>query len=120
MLRCVKVLFSFAKSRSYLPKSENTEADMISKVKEAQTVTEIFKLWQMSLIKRHSRLTPFLRTLRHRPEFRGPPQCHVLKCHVSTAPQPTPEVSGGGGQFKKPRVQNAVAEQIQNLLCPGC
>ncbi len=46
-LRMVKVFFSFAKSRSYLPKSEATEAELISKVKEGNTLTEIFLPDQM-------------------------------------------------------------------------
>lgn len=41
-LRCIKVFFSFAKARSYLPKSEATEPELMSKVKQPDTVTEIF------------------------------------------------------------------------------
>jgi integrase len=47
MLRMIKVFFSFAKSRAYLPKSEATAVELLSKVKEGETKTEIFTPEQM-------------------------------------------------------------------------
>ncbi|WP_395718281.1 tyrosine recombinase XerC [Prosthecobacter sp.] len=41
--RCIKVLFSFAKSRGYLPRSEATAAEMLQLAKVGETVTEIFQ-----------------------------------------------------------------------------
>jgi len=43
MHRCVKVFFSFAKSRSYLPQSEPTAPELVPIAKEGQTKTEIFQ-----------------------------------------------------------------------------
>jgi integrase len=45
--RCVKVFFSFAKSRSYLPQSEPTAPELVPIVKEVQTKTEIFQPSEM-------------------------------------------------------------------------
>lgn len=42
LLATVRVLFSFAKKRSYLPKSEVTEAELVTKVKTGDVDTEIF------------------------------------------------------------------------------
>ena len=47
ILRMIKVFFSFAKSRAYLPKSEATAVELLSKVKEGETKTEIFTPEQM-------------------------------------------------------------------------
>ena len=41
--RCIKVLFSFAKSRGYLPASESAAAELVPLAKEAQANTEIFQ-----------------------------------------------------------------------------
>ncbi len=41
--RCIKVLFSFAKSRGYLPRSEATAAEMLPLAKAGDSVTEIFR-----------------------------------------------------------------------------
>ncbi|MFM7604206.1 MAG: hypothetical protein ACKO8Z_03275 [Prosthecobacter sp.] len=41
--RCIKVFFSFAKARSYLPASEATAAEVLSLAREGDTVTEIFR-----------------------------------------------------------------------------
>lgn len=41
--RCIKVLFSFAKSRSYLPMSEQTAAEILPLAKEGDGETEIFQ-----------------------------------------------------------------------------
>jgi integrase len=41
--RCIKVLFSFAKSRGYLPRSEATAPEMLPLAKVGDTVTEIFQ-----------------------------------------------------------------------------
>jgi integrase len=46
----IKVFFSFAKSRAYLPKSEATAVELLSKVKEGETKTEIFTPEQMELL----------------------------------------------------------------------
>jgi integrase len=50
ILRMIKVFFSFAKSRAYLPKSEATAVELLSKVKEGETKTEIFTPEQMELL----------------------------------------------------------------------
>jgi integrase len=42
LLATVRVLFSFAKKRSYLPKSEVTESELVTKVKTGDVDTEIF------------------------------------------------------------------------------
>ena len=47
MHRCVKVFFSFAKSRGYLPQSEPTAAELVPIAKEGQTKTEIFQPSEM-------------------------------------------------------------------------
>lgn len=41
-LRCLKVFFSFAKTRSYLPKGEPHAAEQLAMVKTGETKTEIF------------------------------------------------------------------------------
>ena len=41
--RCIKVLFSFAKSRGYLPVTEATAAELLSLAKVGDTQTEIFQ-----------------------------------------------------------------------------
>jgi integrase len=46
----IKVFFSFAKSRAYLPKSEATAVEVLSKVKEGETKTEIFTPEKMELL----------------------------------------------------------------------
>lgn len=43
MLRCVKVFFSFAKTCSYLPRTEASAAELVSLVKTGDTTTEIFQ-----------------------------------------------------------------------------
>jgi integrase len=45
--RCVKVFFTFAKARGYIPASEATAAEMLSLAKEVDTTTEIFQPAQM-------------------------------------------------------------------------
>jgi integrase len=42
VLRCIKVFFSFAKSRSYLPPSEATAAELVPMTKTGDTETGIF------------------------------------------------------------------------------
>jgi integrase len=46
--RCIKVFFSFAKSRGYLPQSEATAAELVPVAKEGETKTEIFQPAEMS------------------------------------------------------------------------
>ena len=46
--RCVKVFFSFAKSRGYLPQSEPTAAELVPLAKQGQTKTEIFQPAEMT------------------------------------------------------------------------
>ena len=46
--RCIKVFFSFAKSRGYLPQSEATAAELVPVAKEGETKTEIFQSAEMS------------------------------------------------------------------------
>ena len=46
--RCIKVFFSFAKSRGYLPQSEATAAELVPVAKEGETITEIFQPAEMS------------------------------------------------------------------------
>lgn len=48
LLATVRVLFSFAKQRCYLPKVEATEAEMVSKVKTGDVDTEIFTAEQFA------------------------------------------------------------------------
>jgi hypothetical protein len=45
--RCIKVFFSFAKSRGYLPQSEATAAELVPFAKEGETKTEIFQPAEM-------------------------------------------------------------------------
>lgn len=45
--RCIKVFFSFAKSRSYLAQSEATAAELVPIAKEGEMKTEIFKPGEM-------------------------------------------------------------------------
>jgi len=46
--RCIKVFFSFAKSRGYLPQSEATAAELVPIAKEGETKTEIFQPAEMT------------------------------------------------------------------------
>jgi integrase len=46
--RCIKVFFSFAKSRGYLPQSEATAAELVPIAKEGETRTEIFQPAEMT------------------------------------------------------------------------
>jgi integrase len=46
--RCIKVFFSFAKSRGYLPQSEATAAELVPVAKEGETKTEIFQPAEMT------------------------------------------------------------------------
>jgi len=43
LLATIRVLFNFAKKRSYLPKAELTEAELVTKVKTGDVDTQIFK-----------------------------------------------------------------------------
>ena len=45
--RCIKVFFSFAKSRGYLPQSEATAAELVPIAKQGETKTEIFQPAEM-------------------------------------------------------------------------
>jgi integrase len=47
MLRCIKVFFSFAKSRSYLPVSETTAAELVRMAKTGATEAGIFTPQEM-------------------------------------------------------------------------
>lgn len=46
--RCIKVFFSFAKARGYLPQSEATAAELVSVAKAGDTKTEIFQPAEMN------------------------------------------------------------------------
>ena len=61
-LQIVRTLFSFAKQRNYLPKSDTTEAERIAKVKAVAKDTEIFTPEQFETIIRAAdlRLIPML------------------------------------------------------------
>ena len=48
--RCIKVLFSFAKSRSYLPGSENTAAELVPMAKTGEIETGIFTPAEMTAL----------------------------------------------------------------------
>jgi integrase len=48
--RCIKVLFSFAKARGYLPGAEQTAAEMLPLAKEGDVETEIFTSEQIRRI----------------------------------------------------------------------
>ncbi len=50
ILTSLRTFFTFAKSRSYLPKSETTEADSLAKAKVGDTDAEIFTPSQMRLL----------------------------------------------------------------------
>jgi integrase len=43
VLRCIKVFFSFAKARGYLPSCEKTAAELVPMARTGQTETEIFQ-----------------------------------------------------------------------------
>ena len=50
MLRCIKVFFSFARSRNYLPEERNTAADSVRLVKNVSNDYSIFTPEQMETI----------------------------------------------------------------------
>ena len=50
MLRCIKVFFSFAKSRNYLPEDRSTAADPVRLVKDVSDRVSIFTPQQMETI----------------------------------------------------------------------
>jgi len=50
MLRCIKVFFSFAKSRNYLPEDRSTAADPVRLVKDVSDRVSIFTPKQMQTI----------------------------------------------------------------------
>ena len=62
MLRCIKVFFSFARSRNYLPEERNTAADAVSLVKNVSDDYSIFTPKQMETILHHAppRMIPIL------------------------------------------------------------
>jgi integrase len=62
MLTSIRTFFSWAKSQSYLPKNELTEAEAVAKVKVGDTDTRIFTPAQMKklLEKAEPRFIPFL------------------------------------------------------------
>ena len=62
MLRCIKVFFSFARSRNYLPEERNTAADSVRLVKNVSDDVTIFTPAQMEVILHAAppRLVPIL------------------------------------------------------------
>jgi len=62
VLTSIRTFFSWAKSRSYLPKNELTEAEAVAKVKVGDTDTQIFTPAQMRQLieKADARFIPFL------------------------------------------------------------
>ena len=50
MLRCIKVFFSFARSRNYLPEDRSTAADAVRLIKKVSDNTSIFTPKQMETI----------------------------------------------------------------------
>ena len=62
MLRCIKVFFSFARSRNYLPEERNTAADPVCLVKNVSDDYSIFTPKQMETILHTTppRLVPIL------------------------------------------------------------
>ena len=62
MLRCIKVFFSFARSRNYLPEERNTAADSVRLVKNVSNDYSIFTPEQMETILHNAppRLIPIL------------------------------------------------------------
>ena len=62
MLRCIKVFFSFARSRNYLPEERNTAADSVRLVKNVSNDYSIFTPKQMETILHNAppRLIPIL------------------------------------------------------------
>jgi site-specific recombinase XerD len=62
MLRCIKVFFSFARSRNYLPEERNTAADSVRLIKSVSSDYSIFTPKQMETILHAAppRLVPIL------------------------------------------------------------
>lgn len=61
-LTIIRLLFNFAKQRNYLPKSEETEAEGVAKVKAGATEAEVFEPAEMQklLLAAPARLIPLL------------------------------------------------------------